>query len=130
MSATEVEDAGRDAVLGAVDMKLEVRVIAVSEVSDIWHGPPFPRRAREAQRVLAPVAPIGPRQGLACLVRRLHGGRAGRDGLAYVTGPALTPGCRRRGSGAQRNGECRVEADSVGTAAELRRRRQWSIWSR
>jgi hypothetical protein len=41
-------------------MKLEVQVIAVSEVSDIWHGPPLPRRAREAQRVLAPVAPVGP----------------------------------------------------------------------
>jgi catechol 2,3-dioxygenase-like lactoylglutathione lyase family enzyme len=32
MSATEIDDAGRDAALGKVDMKLEVQVIAVSDV--------------------------------------------------------------------------------------------------
>jgi hypothetical protein len=35
--------------------------------------------------------PVGARQRLARLVCRLHGGRAGRDGPAFVTGPALAP---------------------------------------
>ncbi len=127
------------------------------DVSDIWHGPPFPvearqpgpdpertsygsffsftdpdgntwlvqevttrlpgrmnaaetgyvsaadlesalRRAEAAHREhekrtgrVAPVPPVRPRRELARLVRRLHGGRAGRDRPALVTDFALAP---------------------------------------
>ena len=49
-----------------------------------------PPRAREGQ--VAPIPPVGPGRGLARLVRRLPGGRAGRDGPAHVTDSGVARG--------------------------------------
>jgi hypothetical protein len=53
-----------------------------------------PPRAREAPRTVAPVSPGRPRRGMARLVRRLHGCRAGRHRPAFVVRSALAPGRR------------------------------------
>jgi catechol 2,3-dioxygenase-like lactoylglutathione lyase family enzyme len=57
------------------------------------------RQAPERHRTAAPVPPVRPRRGLAGLVRRPHGDRAGRDRPASVTEPALAPPPRARRPG-------------------------------
>ena len=59
-------------------------------------GPRWPTAHEKRTRRSHLFSPAGPRRGLARLVRRLPGGRAGRDGPASVTGFGLArgrPGC-------------------------------------
>jgi hypothetical protein len=96
MSTTEVHNAGGDAPAGKVDMHLEVEIIPVSDV-DRSKG--FYQRL--GWRLDDDAAPLDGlrivQRELARLVRRLHGGGAGRDGRARVTDSGFARGVKRPG---------------------------------